>query len=336
MVMTISDTELVMAVRQGDRNSFGLLMDRHHSMVHALCLRIAGNVPDAVELSHDSFVEAFIKLEQLREPSKFKPWLRQIALNICRMWYRRRKGELLEPMDVLPEVAGAPHEDPHQNLQMAGALSDLSAPHRLVLALHYFEGMPYDELASFLDVPIGTVMSRLHRARQALKATLNGQVNIREHQEEDDMSPDEQFIEVVQAEISLLLSEFGADESSRERLTVILRRSPDRFVQLLREATDEGSLENLAILIPHLGSEAIKLTLDAHFGDDPQTGAQPGAGIYQRRIGNRQGTGCTDDPRPGPACGWRIYPGELRRNPFGVIGKRIIRPSQGRVHWCSG
>jgi RNA polymerase sigma-70 factor, ECF subfamily len=79
----MEDSELVQAVRAGDREAFGRLVERYQAAIYRLCLRVTGNIPDAEELAHDSFVEAYLKLSQLRDPEMFAPWLKTVALNLC-------------------------------------------------------------------------------------------------------------------------------------------------------------------------------------------------------------------------------------------------------------
>src|SRR5512146_184800 len=87
----LSDREVVEAVRGGDREAFGLVVERYHASVYGLCRRMTANVPDAEELCHQAFVEAYLKLGQLRDPDRLGGWLRTLVLNVCRMWHRRRR-----------------------------------------------------------------------------------------------------------------------------------------------------------------------------------------------------------------------------------------------------
>jgi RNA polymerase sigma-70 factor, ECF subfamily len=79
----MQDSELIQAVRAGDREAFGRLVERYQAAIYRLCHGVTGNAPDAEELAHDAFVEAYLKLHQLRDPEKFAPWLKRLALNLC-------------------------------------------------------------------------------------------------------------------------------------------------------------------------------------------------------------------------------------------------------------
>lgn len=272
----------------GDRDAFSPLMDRYYSMVYHVCLNMTGNVPDAEELAHDSFVEAYLKLGQLRDPERFAGWLKMLTLNVCRMWYRRNQQRFVELDD--DQVAAVEDDNSDQSiyLKMSHGISTLSAPHRLVLLLHYYEELSYDEIATFLEVSKGTVMSRLHRARQALKEVMEQM----DEYEETPAVPDDRFKEVVQAEIAVLLKMFHDEPNALERLTVVLKKLPERLLELI--ITAEDTIGNLAILLPHLGNDAIDITIDCCFSDkEPQ--ASNGRQILERyaarcgTIGHRDG-----------------------------------------------
>lgn len=261
----VDDSKLISAVLEGDKEAFSLLMDRYYTMVYRVCLNMAGNVPDAEELAHDSFVEAYLKLGQLRNPERFAGWLKALTLNVCRMWYRRNSHQFVELEEEQIAAAEDDMEDRSIYARMSYGLASLSASHRLVLVLHYYEELSYDEISRFLEISKGTVMSRLHRARQALKEVME---QMTEHQEIPAI-PDDRFKEVVQAEIAVLLRMFNDEPNAPERLSIVLRKSPERLIELM--VTAEDAIGNLAILLPHLGSEAIDIVLDCCFsGQEPR------------------------------------------------------------------
>ena len=259
----MTDSEVVQALQAGEREVFNDLVDRYRDAVQGLCYRIAGNRLDADELAHEAFVDAWLKIGTLREPEKLGGWLRMIALNLCRMWYRRRRLAWRELPDEVP-AAEPDTDDPALLARMSAGLSELPPLQRLVLVLHYFEGLSYEQMAEFLDVPIGTVMSRLHRARCALRQVLEGPVT----DEDVPMTDDDRFKQEVQAEIAVLLEMFSRESGAAERLTVILQHSPERFVQLIDQADDEQTLANLAILLPRLGAGAMDAALSTAFSPD--------------------------------------------------------------------
>ena len=307
----MDDGEQVEAALGVRREAFGELVERHQGAIHGLCLRMTGNVLDAEELAHEAFVEAWLKLAQLRRPERFEPWLRRIALNLCRAWYRRRRREPLE-LDEDPAAAEGNEELSASVLaRMSVGLAGLPADHRMVLVLHYFEGLSCEQAAAFLGVPVGTVMSRLHRARAALRRAIEQMV-------EDEGVPmirSERFREEVDAEIAVLLEMFGDGPATGERLSVILGRSPQRFARLLGEGGDT-TLGHLAALLPHLGPPAVQIALDCLLADDAEAAARAGAVL--RGVMARAGSL--------PAGGWQ--PATADRGPY-VVLDRLIEADAG-------
>jgi RNA polymerase sigma-70 factor, ECF subfamily len=258
------DAALVLAVRAGEGAAYGQLIERHGARIHALCYRICGRAGIAPELAHDSFVEAYLKLDQLREPALFSAWLRRIALNVCRMWLRRRPTELSFDEDQSALVQSEAEPEPEELANLASGLVRLRPQHRVILALRYLEGLAYEEIATFLDVPVGTVMSRLHRARHALRSELLAE----QPTQEPELMTTEQLKRDIEHEIAVLLDAFGEGRGPMERLRVLLRNSPERFAQLL-QTVERHNLERLAVLLPRLGARSIQLTAKLALGADP-------------------------------------------------------------------
>jgi RNA polymerase sigma-70 factor (ECF subfamily) len=248
----MGDAELVEAARTGDRTAFGSLVVRYRAEAFRLCIALTGNATDAEDLAHDAFVEAFLKLDQLRDAAKFGTWFRTLTLNVCRMWLRRTKPDDAAQhylSDGLHEGAEEARADVHDGVMR------LSPDHRVALVLHYWEGLSYGQMATFLGVPVGTDMSRLHRARAALRRVL-------EHPGEGaPMMPDNRFDEQISAEIGLLVQMFHKEPHAMERLSALLERSPGRLAQLVRESGDEALMATLARLVARLGRPAAEALL---------------------------------------------------------------------------
>ncbi len=263
----MDDKVIIQAVKDGDRESFALLMDRYQGRACQICLRMTGDHFTSRELVHDSFVEAYLKIDRLHTPEKFWGWLRQIILNQCRMWFRKNKRVFVgieenHPEDILQEDK---NEDIH--LMMAMGLTGLSSSHRLILVLHYFEKFTYEEIADFLEIPPGTVMSRLFRARNELK---NRMETIMETSESDynNHDADAYIKEGIEAEINVLLEMFDTRENSIEPLKVILERSPERLIQFISRTENSDVLENISILINRLNHRSIQNILESCFSDN--------------------------------------------------------------------
>ncbi len=248
------DDKLVCAAREGDREAFSRLIVQYQEMVYALCYRITGRRHDAEDLAHDAFVQAFVKLETLREPSRFVPWLRSMTLNLARMWYRRQRDE--EP---LVETAAGEMDayDEAECARLLQSVGRLPAAYRMPVVLHYLEGMPCEDVAVFLGIAPGTVLSRLHRARRILKEDMIQS----EDEEAIAMTGDARFEEEIDAEISLLLEAFEGDRQSADRLSAVLVHSPQRLARLIREPASAVTVTNLARLLPRLGRPGIAIVV---------------------------------------------------------------------------
>ena len=147
-----------------------------------IALGFVGNPDDAMDLSQEAFVKAFKAMRTFRDGSDFYPWFYAVLRNTCFNFLRRRKTRRESSLDAAQEYGfdvrdGAP--DPSVVLErkemraiVRAEIGKLAPVHREILLLRHFESLSYKEMASVLGCPIGTVMSRLYAARQALKARL--------------------------------------------------------------------------------------------------------------------------------------------------------------------
>jgi len=179
-----SDQSLIDQTLAGRREAFGLLVERYqHRLFHGL-LHALGSAEDAQDVAQDAFVNAFEKLASFKGQAAFYSWLFRIALNAAISAKRktrrmrasveaRREATGLEPTDDDPsnEPSHAMHVTDRQRL-VRQALSELSDEFRTALVLKEMDGMSYEEIATVVDVPLGTVRSRIHRARLELRAKL--------------------------------------------------------------------------------------------------------------------------------------------------------------------
>jgi RNA polymerase sigma factor (sigma-70 family) len=259
----MNELDDILKAQVGDREAFGRIVMRYRDLVYGICYGMTAQGVDAEDLTHEAFVEAFLKLHSLREPERFAGWLRTLTSNVCRMWHRQKKREYL---DVWSDKS---LDDTSRKMPLNGYFSKLSEPHRMALALHYWEGLSYEEMARFLAIPIGTVMSRLSRAKRALKDVME--------QSEDmhmvDVEGRDLQVE-VDAEIDVLLKLFGEDVDSMERLSIVLENSPDRFRQVICQVEDGATVEQVGMLVRHFGQSAVEATLGCYFDGDVQDKAK--------------------------------------------------------------
>jgi RNA polymerase sigma-70 factor (ECF subfamily) len=175
------DRELIRAACQGETAAFGKLVRRYQDRLCTALLHICGSLDDAEDVAQDAFVQAYLKLASFAGESAFYTWLYRIAINTAISRRRRRREEnsveaTRERLGVEPQDGGEQAEErllrEERAVQVRRALARLSAEHRSILVLREIEGCDYEAIAQILDLPVGTVRSRLHRARLQLKDQL--------------------------------------------------------------------------------------------------------------------------------------------------------------------
>ena len=163
----------VIRAQDGDADAFDELLERHASWVYRLAAAIVGPA-EAADVTQDAFVRAWRELSRLREPDRFEAWLRRIVVNRCRDVRRRARARVREiRMDTeLPSASTDPRVPIERDADLAAALARLSVDHRTVLALHFGADLTHQAVADTLEIPIGTVKSRLSAALERLRVDL--------------------------------------------------------------------------------------------------------------------------------------------------------------------
>lgn len=177
---THDDQTLIQATLAGDREAFGGLVLRYQDRLFNSLILVLGCEADAQDVTQDAFVQAFRRLDSFRGQSSFYTWLFRVGRNlaISRLRSRRKTASLSghdgSNLDLPGTEPGpdAPLEVAESIQQLQAALARLSEEHRSIVVLRELEGMDYDAIATALDIPVGTVRSRLHRARSQLKMEL--------------------------------------------------------------------------------------------------------------------------------------------------------------------
>jgi RNA polymerase sigma-70 factor (ECF subfamily) len=174
------DTKIIEAALRGDSEAFGQLVrkyqDRLFNTINMVHMADCSHAAD--DIVQEAFVRAFVKLHTFRGRSSFYTWLYRIAFNILSSRKRRKKAEVSinhqqrvsgeEPLDQ----SGSPEDRLHRkelSNQVQSALAALNDEYRAILVLREMENCDYEEIAEVLQLPIGTVRSRLHRARSQLR-----------------------------------------------------------------------------------------------------------------------------------------------------------------------
>ena len=148
--------------------AFVRLADEHLDKAYRLARAILRDQAEAQDATHDAFVQAWRKWETLRDPSRFEPWFDRILVNTCRNRLRSNR-RLATDISVEVALATGDHAGHTEDREVIGAaIAALSPDHQVVVALRYYRDLTVDEIAKRLDIPSGTVQSRLHYALKRL------------------------------------------------------------------------------------------------------------------------------------------------------------------------
>jgi len=173
-------------VRKGDQNAFGEIVELYKDKVFQLCFRMLGNSHEAEDISQEAFIRAYINIERYNIDRKFSTWLYRIATNLCIDRIRKKKPDYYLDAEVagtegltlysqIPASQLAPDEEVSKiELQeiIQNEILKLPEKYRTVIVLKYIEELPLTEISKILDLPIGTVKTRIHRGREALRKQL--------------------------------------------------------------------------------------------------------------------------------------------------------------------
>ena len=185
------DRLLVDRFRQGDQSAFEQMVSRYWGRIYSMVHQLLRNPEDAEEVTQDTFIRAHRGLVNFRGESAFSTWLYQIATNLARnrywYWWRRRRDKTVsfdQPIGgdnetTLAEVIPAELETPEDATitqefvnRIAECMGKLSPKHREILVLRNVKNLSYEEIAEILHISVGTVKSRIARARESLRAKM--------------------------------------------------------------------------------------------------------------------------------------------------------------------
>jgi RNA polymerase sigma-70 factor (ECF subfamily) len=176
------DTEdLIRRCQRGDQLAIGALIRRYQNYVYRLCYLVMRNEQDAEDMTQETFIRACRALPrfEIRQGISFEAWLYRISVNCCRSRMRRKWYQVLPWPEPGPQLVVEPEEQPDRLLmrgerrdEILEAIDSLGDKHRLVIILRYYAGLSNEEISQALNLPSGTVRSRLHTARQRLKVLL--------------------------------------------------------------------------------------------------------------------------------------------------------------------
>jgi RNA polymerase sigma-70 factor (ECF subfamily) len=177
----VNDDQLIDEALTGNSTAFGKLVLKYQDRLCHTITHVMGSADDAYDVVQDTFVQAFLRLESFQRTAAFYTWLYRIGLNMAMTHLRRRKPALSidrmrdatsqEPIDPGRGPDG-PMRQQERVDQVQAALATLSEEFRVVLVLRDMEDCDYQTIAEMLELPLGTVRSRLHRARLQLRDQL--------------------------------------------------------------------------------------------------------------------------------------------------------------------
>ena len=185
----LDEAALIARCQGGDAAAFDLLVNLHASRVYNLAYRMLGCQQDAEDAAQEAFLRAFTAMRKFRHGASFSTWIYRITVNVCLDEIKRRRGRPQPVSTLYPESADARSdlteqlsaggEDPAEiaeqrarRREVEQALAALPAHQRAVAVMCDVEGLTYEEAAAALNTGVGTVKSRLHRARQRLRQLL--------------------------------------------------------------------------------------------------------------------------------------------------------------------
>lgn len=177
----LTDAQIIDSVVAGDADAYGQLVARYQDRLFHSLLRVTGSHEEAEDVAQESFVQAFVKLSTFEGKSQFFTWLYRIAFNTSISRNRRKRPTA--SADAIADAGGPEPVDQSatasdlvaQQERVAGvhaALAELTEDYRKIIVLKDLEDCSYESIGEILDIPVGTVRSRLHRARVELRDVL--------------------------------------------------------------------------------------------------------------------------------------------------------------------
>ena len=268
--MVSKDSELVQAFREGDRDAFATLLERHRPRVVSLAARIVADRGSAEDVAQEAAYQAFFCIDTLRDASRFGSWLCGIAVNLAKMAVRRRPlalsiealsgGWRASAFDLAdPVTPEAEYEALEMRETIRRALDDLPAGMKDAVWLHYVEGLSYQDVSALTGIPPGTLRVLSHRARQRLRLSLAGEWSRgTSRKEEEDL-----MIEVTVEDLRVRLPEaWKPDPNANYRMPAA------SWAVLLKE---RGSQRGLAMWVRSAEGEALAMQLAGFSAPRPLT-----------------------------------------------------------------
>lgn len=178
-----TDEEIASRVQSGDLEGFGMLVDRYERKLYRYGAKFLSRTEDIEDIVQDILISAYRNIQSFDSSQRFSPWIYRVAHNAFVNALRQNKrGPVFMDFDTL--ISHQVYEDPHESEReqkdmralLDRGLEYLQPKYKEVLVLHYFEDMPYKDIAEVLQVPLGTVSIRIRRAKELLREQIKNQI----------------------------------------------------------------------------------------------------------------------------------------------------------------
>ena len=167
-----SDENLVAACRQGNKDAYASLVERHYKIVFAVCIGTLGNIHDAEDIAQDAMVRGFMRIRTLRKSDQFRAWILRIAKNLCIDYLRRQQ----RTRTLLGNQAKQSRGTENENMDLQHGISRLPQKLRLALVMYYFENKNAKIIAEKLNISHSGACKRIRDARKQLHEFLTQEV----------------------------------------------------------------------------------------------------------------------------------------------------------------
>ncbi len=260
-----TDAELIRRIRESaDTSAFGQLVKRYQGHVYGLAYSLLRDWAEAQDLTQETFVRAYVNLGALREPDRFAAWLRRVAFGTCMDWLKAYRPELYRSLGDSPELDDVPDTvDAMTPPELASrseiaanvlaAVNNLPSKYRLPLMMFHLDGLSYEKVAEFLDIPLGTAKWLIHRAKQMLKPALKAyatEVSAVVEETFNEHKLPKEFAE----QIGALVKAAGAGDAKTVKMLLdadpnLAAKKDERGVPPIREAGSHGHREIVDLLL---------------------------------------------------------------------------------------
>jgi RNA polymerase sigma-70 factor, ECF subfamily len=173
-------------VLKGDQSAYSEIVEMYKDQVFQICYRMLGNRHEAEDMAQEAFIRAYVNIQSFNQKKKFSTWLYRIATNLCIDRIRKKKPDYyldaeVEGTDGLTMYSQIPHDGKLPEEEVVGLelqetiqreILNLPEKYRSVIVLKYIEELSLQEISEILDLPLGTVKTRIHRGREALRKQL--------------------------------------------------------------------------------------------------------------------------------------------------------------------